>query len=619
MAWLKGQATLATIADKLTKLACGEVADDFAVTTALADRWVRIDAGQDAICTPASEKVALPVMTCRAGYFSPASAHHPDASTIRGTWYRLSAVAAAMPAGVARCILQLSCRTQNSVAGNYSTASIHCHLINADTGAAIGADQNVTPSAAGVFTYTNGTFSVQVTCGNAETGLLQQTNQTFQDEFRLNSFFRFFNATYLGGIDFWPMGPKLQPGESSTFTVAPPGVAGTDYDKDVKVPAGFTSGSNTNRAMFINAKGGYGYGLGIKTNTGLGGGALYSVSWNCFGQSIHMSVNGTQYLMAELNGSSGVRADGGGRTRIHGQRITQWMRMFTGAPLSSSVIQYWMCVKADRLIVVLNCDPGVGGVLSIAGTWKFTPADPTNHLFSWAWTGPTNSYQADNSSNGAAYMPCRGVPWVAQVAAKTGDGLPATRDWQTGWMRTDIAMNTYCGDNGSSIVGTSGFDGADNTGGVETDGSADGGEGTGQAYGGHQSPQSTTNTCVPFMGHPGAYGMSAGSGGTLEQSPTFPYTESKPAAGDTRWWLYGHVYTDTPGTGLLNNLKYCGKVTDKFFICPTTGWASGDELLDTVSGKTYFLVNPDYSGQGFGKVRIGTNSFQCGIAIEEAA
>lgn len=622
--WLRGQATQSTILDKLTKLACGEVADDVGNTTPLADRWVRLDAGQDFIVSPASTKVALPAMNGRCGYFQPSNSHHPNAPTIRGAFYRVSSVATAAPTGVARWVIQCWCTTSNTVAGVYSNASIRYVVLNADTGAVVagGGPTQVTPNAAGVFTASWTGGSCQITCGNSETGILVQTNQTFTGVGHYASFGRTFTSAYLGGIDFWPMEPKRFPGESSTFTVAPPGVAGTDYDKDVRVPTGFITGASSNRSNYLNAKGGYGYGLGIKTNTGLGGGALYTVSWNCFGMGVHLSLNGTQYVQAELFGSSGIRADGTGRTRIHGERITQWMRLFTGAPLSSSVVQYWLAVKADRLIIVLNADPGVGGVLCAAGVWRFTAADPTFDLFPWAATGPVMSYQADNGSNGAAFMPLRGVSAYAQLAAQTGDGLPASRDWFTGWMRTDIAMPTVSGQSGQNLTGTI-FDGADDQTGIEMLGNAPADNITpnGAGYGGWSSTPADNNANLAKLGHPGAFGaMTNTIGGDQESTPTFPYSETKPAPGDTRWWLYGHVYTDTPSTGLYPNQKYRGRVDDgKFFMLPSTGWASGDELTDTATGKVYFCVYPDYAGNGFGKVRTNTNVFAVGLAIEEAA
>lgn len=612
--WLKGQATQSTIADKLTKLIAGEVADDVGSTVPLADRWLRPTAGSDFLCTPSTEKVALPSMSMRTGYFQPGNGDHPQNSGQNGNFFKLVSVATAAPTGVTRWVVCCYVRNSNTVAGVYSNALVGFVVLNADTGAVL-TSSSATPNAAGQFTvsWTGGSILVQV--GNSETGILGNNGNDFTNHWE--SFARAFSTAYLGGIDFWPMEYRRYPGESSAFTVAPPGVAGVDYDKDVRLVCGYTTGAS-NRPRNMSIKGGWAYGLGIKTNTGLGG-ALYTVSWNVYGMGLHLSLSGTQYLQAELNGGSGTRADGGGRNRIQGSRLTQWLRMFTGSPLSSSVVQYWMCVKADRVIIVTNGDPGVGGVLSCAGVFKFTPIDATVDLIPWGFTGDVRTYQANDDNNMAAYSPMRAFPYVAQLAMKNGTLIPTTRDWGTGWMRTDSAMPTHNGDTQST---TSGFDGADGSGGTEGYAGSPGRRNSGQANGSFVGSYYDGGTS-PHLGHPGGGGLwlNGSQAWGIEDAPHFPYTEPKPALGDTRWWLYGYVFTDSPtnNAGNPNVMKLRGKLTDKIKIIPATGWSSGDELVDTVTGKTYFLVAPDYAGNGMGRVKVGTNVYAGGIAIEEAA
>lgn len=629
--WLKGQATQSTIVDRLTKLAAGEISDDVGNTVPIGDRWIRHTVGQDFLVSPAASKVALPVMAMRAGYFQHGNGEAANCDYLAGNFARVSSIATAAPTGVTRWVVFLTVNTPNTVAGTYSTAVVRIQVLNADTGASL-TNTTVNPSAAGVITVSWTGGSVQITMGNTETGILRSNNNATSDS--PGALVRFFSATYLGGIDFWPMEYRRYPTESSAFTVAPPGAAGVDYDKDVRVVTGFQTGTTTTaRPRYMNVKGGWGYGLGIKTNTGLGGGALYSVSWNVYGMGLHLSLNGSQYLQAEINGGSGARADSGVRTRIQGVRETQWLRMFTGTPLAGTAVQYWMCVKSDRVIVVLNGDPGTGGVLTVAGVWKFTPIDPTNDLFPWAWSGNVQGYQTD-AFPGGAFLPSRGIPLVAQLAAASGFGLPASRDWGTGYMRTDCAMPTNNGGT-NSPSSTSGFDGEDDNGGGEGNAITVATAGilntvrnnTGQAIGGNPNTVQNPGTFSswPTLGNPGMYGSGnsdASISGYVDYGRPMPHTEPKPAAADTRWWLYGQVYTDAPsaqsGANYVTN-KVRGKLSDKILLLPSSGWSSGDEITDTVTGKTYFLVQADYAGNGLGRLRIGPNTYAIGLAIEEAA
>lgn len=610
--WLKGQATQATIVDKITKLVAGEVADDVGNTVPVGDRWIRQVAGQDFLHSPSSTKVALPVMAMRAGYYQPSNNRRANEAGLNGNWIRQSSISTGTPA--TRYLVAVQCRQANTVAGDYSTAIFRVMCLNADTGASL-YNNDHTPNAAGLITLGAGAGGGQITVGNSETGLLSADPQGSFGNFG-GSHYRLFDATYPGGIDFWPLEYRRYTGESSTFTVAPPGAAGTDYVKDVRIPTNHWSTSATgSRPSHMHLGGGFGIGLGIKTNTGLGGGALYSVSWNVYAMGIHLSLSANQYLAAELNGGRAPTASDGVYRRMQGTRHTTWLRMFTGTPVTSSAVQYWICVKADRIIIVLNGDPGVGGVLTCAGLWRFTPdADATNDLFPWAYTGNVIGYQADTNNADAALAPTRAWPLIAQQAAVNGYAKPASRDWATGWMRTDCACPTNNGgQNGQSTGAGAGIL-------VDNDAGSEGGnDSTGLAMGGTSQPLNGGSR--PYLGVPGGRGEQSNANG-WEYERAYPLDEAKPWPGDGKWWLYGHVYFDstaTQGAASHEGNHYRGKLDGCVLWIPSTGWSSGDELTDTVTGKTYFLVAADYAGAGMGRARLSTNVYRGGVAIEEAA
>lgn len=597
MTWLRGQATQSTIADKLNKLCAGEVADDLGNTAAVGDRWVRPIAGQDWLVAPASQKVALPSMDYRAGYFAHSSTLRAD--EFGDTFLRQTSVAAlgGVPGAPTRARIYARVVQANAVAGNYSTAQVAVGVWNADTDVIVSGVGNFTPAADGTITLPAAYGNCTLKVGAPATGILT----TFGAGNTNYQFHRVWTTTYPGGIDFWPMACRRYPGESTVFTVNPPGADGTDWVRDVLVPIGTTATSNSDGAR---PSGGYSYGLGIKTNTALTG-AVYTGSWNVWAMSIRLALVGTGTLNATLNAAWAQYPVDSVYRRVNGRVITQWVRMFNGAPLASSVVQYWLSVKSDRITVVLNGDPGVGGVLSCASLYKFTPDDAAVDLFPWASTGFVNTYTSDQS-NEAAFAPTRFFPLIAEQAAANGYKMPTGRDWSTGWGRTDCAMPTSTSQ--YLIDDTQGGEGG-------------GGNGTGQGMGYTVMALPNAGYTLPPLPNMGAIGLNSSSNYGLAQA--FPMAETKPHPGDAKWHLYGHVYYDQFGTSTstlqaVDDLQYRGKLTDKFFYIPGLGWSSGDELTDTATGKTYFLVAPDWAGSGMGRFRYTTGQYSGGVAIEEA-
>src|SRR5262245_28964895 len=119
--WLKGSTTWLNCVDDLIKLIAGEIPDGQSNTVPLADRWIRETAGQNFLRSPASEDQALPDMSNRQGYW--ALSINPS---ITNDICRQTTIYSGVPSGVTnnRWIIGLRVNGANSVAGNYSTATV---------------------------------------------------------------------------------------------------------------------------------------------------------------------------------------------------------------------------------------------------------------------------------------------------------------------------------------------------------------------------------------------------------------------------------------------------------------------------------------------------------------
>lgn len=575
MTWVKGTTTWANCVSDLTKLACGEIADGSSVTVASGDQWIRETGGQDLLRTPASKDVALGNMSTRQGYFTLHTQTYTtglaDSGVPTRTVVRLTNIATSNPATTAgRWIVSVRISVVNSVSGNYSTASLVYNVFDADTGTVI-TGSTASPNAGGVATLSNG---MQVTVSDPS-GFLQSSGG-------IVNYSRGFSTTYVGGVDYWGIMYARRSG-AATFSVNPTGTTVTDWDV-VSIPTGFASPD------LSLTPGGIMKGLGIKTNTGLSG-SLYTCTWSAALNKIRLvagsgGTNG-QINLEVFNGGDVDTVFQNPTYRTHGLTVSSWLRPYQtpASVTNASVIQYWMSVKSDKIVIVLNGDPAQTGKLTCNWVGTMTPQFTSYDKFPVILGSTVLDYTADNQaqSNFNAVTQFR-----ANQEKKRQDGSESPRDWQTGWMRSDFASST----SGTDTFTELGVNSATGTGFV-----------TLTPIGFTSSPSNTAAVNTACLVLP-------------------PARQMKPFPTDGNWWLYNAWFSDQnnllAGTSSLADVHFIprGKVDGPWYFIPGDGWGSGDELTDTNTSKVYFLISADYHRVG-ARLRTAANAFFGGAAILE--
>jgi hypothetical protein len=238
------------------------------------------------------------------------------------------------------------------------------------------------------------------------------------------------------------------------------------------------------------------------------------------------------------------------------------------------VVQYWLSVKADRLIIILNSDPGYSGILTHGGIYKFTSYNYGGYdKFPVAVSQPAN-----RSSSGTCWHQIQFTTYQQQLRQ---DGSES-RDWQDGWIRSDVFHAT----NPGATTGS----------GATTDNVL------------FYSPGS-----APTFTSQGSSTISNGIPGFFEAQDTIsegwrvaPYVSDKPNPITGKWKMYGFAIVDRymsyPQFEFSNqdpSIRYpdqtmrgymAADVDSPFLYLPGGLFAAGDELTDTVSGNKFFLV-----------------------------
>lgn len=604
MTWLQGTSTWGNIVDDIVKLACGEIADGAAVTCAIGDRWIREIAGQNLMRTPSSVDVNTGTLHQRAGYATLVSY---KSTTLPTTYSWLQGVCqqtgiwSGVPTGVTnnRWVLAVRVDTANTTPGDYSTAVLRFCTVDGDTGSTITAGSSVAPNAAGNVTITSAsksaTFNVTDPSGTLVVGTM---------------WMRAFTSVYLGGIDsFGPMWHRRT--GNATFTVNPPGTVTTDYVTDVDIAAPTAAQQLNPASVAIYAAGGSGSitilpglwgGVGIKTNTSLTG-AQYAFSWTmAYFKMRPLANSGASNGQIDLEWGGSIALDGATYRRMGGYKITAWLRPFStpGSVSSSSALQYWMSVKPNKIIIVLNGDPGNSGLITDAGVWSFTPFDYLGGSYD---KFPIFVSRPPINSTGSYIGGQMQMTYMHQVWRQDGSEL---RDWQDKWMRYDMCHIT-------TITGMSAPSSTNERVGIF---SSLTGTGNGPIYPIEGYNDTDLNTT----------GYGAGSN---------PLISTKPNAITGKWRMYGFPIADrvwwvqgsgggSQGTDPIVPFEddiprgyVAGSVSSPFLYLPSGLWASGDELTDTVSGKKFFLVSHDTTGTGIFAGLLGAFNTGAGVAILE--
>lgn len=606
MTWLQGTTTWGALVPKLAQLACGEVADDLSVTCATGDRWVRdISTSYDLIRTPAALDINTGTLHMRAGYWTALSYRAslaPNSYSWLQTVCKQTAIWSGVPTGIganSRWTIVIGFGIANTVASNYSTARFSWVLYDADTGGVINSGTANPLSTTGDATLTVGgrTFGINVTdpSGIIPVGAM---------------FYRSFTATYLGGVDWF--GPYYcRRTGNPTFTVNPPGTAGTDYDTNVDIACAATAmgsagvfGASQGTAISTPYHaGGWLSGVGIKTNAGLTG-AQYAFSFNMALAKIRMwAASGANNGQINCDYFGGGALDSGTYRRMGGYTDTAtsttnptgcWMRPFAtpGSVLSSSQVQYWMSVKQNKIIIILNGDPGASGNLTNGGVFTYTPYDYLGAGYDKFPVLVSRTATNTNLAGDAIQFHKDGSYFIQ---AFHQDGSEA-RDWQDKWLRYDSGTNTVTYANNQPSTDQIGI-----------------------LY-----PYSSTGV-APTTPVPGLYDTSGSTG----YGPAIaPLVSTKPNAITGKWRMYGFTVEDRNWWnnfyGTQTNVAWeddypkgyvAASVTSPFLYIPTGQFATGDELTDTVSGAKFFLCVHSTASGYFGL--LGAMTGGGGVAVLE--
>jgi len=633
MTWVKGLSTWANLSNDLTKLVCGEKADDSAVTVASGDRWVRtttrtvtdgvlnstttvtsataaftaadvgcyvIGTGIPLGTTIASvtnsttvvlsvaatatntgvtlqicldtirTKSALDVNTgnCsgRTGYFSLLTTGNAtgaqDMSAAGSSVCKVTTGFGVDPStsGFHRWVVFITVTTANTTPGNYSTLRYAYYYYDADSNVLLSSNSNIAPNSAG---STGASLPNGLVLSLTDPSGTISVNTTWS---------RPFTATYMWGIDTWPMLPR-EGATTATFSVAPPGSAGTDYDVIRQAAP-----NNALVGLAVGTRGNWFQGLGCKTSTGANG-SLYTASWSMALHKGRIFNSGTAGILGLDVGEVKVDTVNSNTLRCLGLRTNTWCKPFqTAASVSgTSQVQYYMSVKADGIMLVLNGDPGASGKLATAFFGSLTPTETTYDLLPTCFNANYIDYTADTAADPSV---------VANFAywglRRMQDGSEGSRDWQTKFMRGEIMYRAY----------TAGASYTDITGGSPQPGA------------------SSTSLLTQIGWYTG--------NGSAQPTEAYPTRMNKPSI-DGKWWLFGYQYGED-GWGVVyatsEEYRLVRATCSRFYFLPDDGWGSGDELTDTVSGIKYLLVKPDYSGPG-GRLRSNTSTFWGGIAVAE--
>ena len=541
--FLKGETTWAELVDKLIDLATGAVADDVGNTVPVDDRWRRPLAGVPHLVAPASTDVQI-TQEHRAGYWLRIddAVMFADKTDLANQFVRQTAVWSAWHSGFREaliCTMQVT--TPNTVAGDYSNAVVRIKANSHDgsAGTAITGGVLVTLNAAGVgtWTYASG-YTMSFALGDPS-GFL--AGNAF--------YYRVFTNKWRGGIDTWRGYGKAT--AVATFGTPLAGVEGVDWDEtlDYCPPPGNTLQTSANYwettatgVAWMDA----GWGVGYRTNTALNG-APYEVTFSKNECQIQVFTSTVNYLFLRWGGTG---LDAAGTTRRYGREGStgsagnSFLRPFTGTPVGTSRIQYWLSVKDGHLAVALNGDSAKAGVTTHNLLAKVEVDDPDNDNGCWM-KGAVANFRAWQRL-GPHYL-------IERLSAK---GLrDGGRDWQTGYGRMDFhPFDASEWANGECGYTWTTSDISDNR---------------------MMTPDSNASEVWPLPQ-------------TIDRTVL-------PNLVDPRWPLLGWSLADEVTrttesssriTGLYRPRGYVGR---GLWMTPRGGFADGDELVDTDTGDRYML------------------------------
>jgi hypothetical protein len=559
MTYLTGITTWGNLLTDMRELICGRKADDLGTTVPVAERWrdgFDPTGGNMVLAPPASTSDRTVSLEHRTGYWN----RFDDTCIAVGApgsetqYVRMTSVWNAWHTNFNEALhLAMVVTTPNTVAHDYTGAVVRIRgfsMPGAGSYQSITSGSTVTLDASGngTWTYTTG-YSMSFKVAHPADGILK-TSAYFQ---------RTFTDAYRGGIDSWRGYARRT--TAMTYDIAPSGAQGTDWAETGTYAAQHTtSGSSSYVEAPVNGTStqvahNFSQGLGIKTNAALTG-ARYVVTFDYCASSMGLFYLSGQQIF-HRHGGVGYTTTASRVSGLEGNQHggTGFLDPFSGTPVSDTPIQYWIKISPTCFAIVLYGDSDKQGRITgnmIARIDGFDVDDPQD-----CWAKGYNVMSTSTSSlSSYCYKMGAALPYERAWVKGWRDG---GRDWQTGMGRWDFFVHTH--------GGSAAYDGA--------------------AYGfncvtatlgltrvlNNDLDSSTNNAWVPTSN-------TSPSQWVLLQDPHWPLNG---------WALADFGQDDTVSLGSAGLMRPRGTITEGFFQTWSGSWSTGDELLDTSTGKKYKL------------------------------
>jgi hypothetical protein len=574
MTYLTGITTWGNLRNDFRELICGRKADDLGTTVPVAERWrdgFEPNLFNAVIAPPAERSDRTVTQEHRMGYWvryddctllfgaEGSEAQYVRQTGIWNAWHTSFKDVAAISVRVT---------TANATAHDYTGAVVQMKIYVLDASGAVtdlhsGINGTCDSSGNVTLTYTTG-YSMTLRVANPSTGIL-----------RTDAYFhRTFSTAYRGGFDAWRGYTKKT--SAVTYTIAPSGAQGVDWDETGNYYAGHSAGnysyqhqpsSSTTSAVSLGLN--MCWGMGIKTNAALTG-ARYELTFTyCAGAIGYWYTSGTGLYYRY--GGAGYSSNGTLFTGVEGQRHTAkvFVTPFSSTPTNESAVQYWISVTPTHLAVGLYGDSAQQGRVSLNMMGAIDGFDVDDPGTSWA-------KGVNAEGNGASTfhtIASRMGPHMAVERASVKGYRDGGRDWQTGMGRYDFHAHVHGGSN------------------IHSDG----------LYGYNASSQMydlRDNRVLSadydaYPNGPFEY-VNTQPGTTLLQDKSWPLSRTFVVADYTQ-------VNDVGTSGFYAGLfRPRGTLGGGLLGTAYGAWSTGDELLDQATGKRYKLFGRNSASGWFG-------------------
>ena len=317
----------------------------------------------------------------------------------------------------------------NTTAGDLLGAQVTWQLFNADTGATI--------KTATATNLTSGSVSTITLTGGISLTITVNPEQRFSGT-SIAYWARGYSTTYPQGVDYHPDLAKVDTSQAITISSTATGTNLYSLDTDYKIVSqGDTYPTSSGGGMIGGAvtnyhyadRGQYGVFSGIEWQAVAAppttGSTYYVVSCNCFQAYMYISAAGIQSTCITLEpmefwdpirqkGRAMCITTGATNAPINSQSrySTPMVALFTGSPLSTYYVNYWISVKADKIVLIMRGDPANGGLMSMFTFQKTTAINSAVDKNTWMMFNTGSNVGSYNSYFGAALVSER---WVYET------------------------------------------------------------------------------------------------------------------------------------------------------------------------------------------------------------